>query len=150
MTIEFEWQSSLSLRSFTKKDEERILAALEDEPGIYVFARRWGAGFEPLYVGQAKKMSSRIKQQFNNRRLIEHIQKAKNGSKVLLVGYLVYNGKTNLQKSLDTAERAFIRYCVAEGHAIHNTKGTKLRVDEVISVGGPSRTAFPKVLGVQD
>jgi hypothetical protein len=150
LIIEFEWQKPLPLRRFSEKDEQRICEELDNEPGIYVFARRWGAGFEPLYVGQAQRMSARVKQQFNNHRLIQHIQDSKIGAKVLLVGYLKHSGNTNVKKALDKAERAFIRYCVSQNHAIHNKLGTKIRVDDFVSVGGRAKTAFPRSLGVED
>jgi len=73
---------------------------------------------------------------------------ARIGAKVLLTGYLVYNGTTNIKKSLNTAERAYIRYCIAQGHSLHNKQGTRLRTNEVLSVGRHGNTTFPKKIEV--
>jgi hypothetical protein len=149
MNVEIEWQEPLALRSLSVKDVKRVRARLKDEPGIYVFARRWGSDFEALYVGQALKVLGRVTQQFNNRKLVDYVLNAKIGAKVLLTGYLVYNGTTNIKKSLNTAERAYIRNCIARGHPLHNTQGTKVRTDEVNSIGGRKRSVFPTQIVVE-
>jgi len=148
MIVEIEWNEPLALRSLSEKDVKRIRARLKNGPGIYVFARRWGSDFEALYVGQASKLLGRVTTQFNNRKLIEHVMSARIGAKVLLTGYLVYNGTTNIKKSLNTAERAYIRYCIAQGHSLHNKQGTRLRTNEVLSVGRHGNTTFPKKIEV--
>jgi len=149
MDVEIQWNEPLALRSLSEKDMIRVREQLQSEPGIYVFARRWGSGFEPLYVGQAQNMIIRVTQQFNNHRLIMHVMGARTGAKVLLTGYLAYNGNTNLKKSLDTAERAYIRFCVSQGHSLHNKLGTRLKTNEVFSLGGSKRTVFPKKIEVE-
>ena len=149
MNVEIEWQEPLALRSLTEKDIKRVRERLKNEPAIYVFARRWGSGFEALYVGQASRLLGRVTTQFNNRKLIEHVLSARIGAKVLLTGYLVYNGTTNIKKSLNIAERTYIRYCIAQGYPLHNTQGTKVRTDEVNSIGGRKRSGFPAQIVVE-
>jgi hypothetical protein len=149
MEIEILWADPISLRSLSDRDISRVRKQLKNEPGIYVFARRWGSGLEALYVGQATKISVRITQQLNNHSLLQHIQNSKTGAKVLLTGYLSYYGYTNLNKALDTAERAYIRYCISHGHSLHNKLGTRVKTDEVTSVGGRKRSVFPKKIEVE-
>jgi excinuclease UvrABC nuclease subunit len=36
---------------------------IPEDPGIYVFGRRYGVNFEPHYVGQAKQIQKRVLQQ---------------------------------------------------------------------------------------
>jgi hypothetical protein len=149
MEVEIHWSQPISLRSLSPKDIDRVRELLTSEPGVYAFARRWGGGFEVLYVGQARKMSVRVTQQLNNHKLIEHIRNSKTGARVILTGYLTYQGYTNIKKHLDIAERAYIRYCISEGHSLHNKLGTRLRTDDVMSEGGSTKSAFPAKIRIE-
>ena len=149
MDVEIQWREPLPLRSLSQQELSRVHAQVHGEPGIYIFARRWGNSFEALYVGQALNMAARVKIQFNNHNLIEHVKNSRTGKKVLLTGYLSYRGFTNIPKSLDIAERAYIRFCVSQGHSLHNTQGTRLRTQEIFSMGGKKTTPFPKKIEVE-
>jgi hypothetical protein len=149
MQIEIQWAEPIPLRSISDRDISRVRKQLKNEPGIYVFARHWGSGLEALYVGQAQNISRRVTQQLNNHRLLQHIQNSKTGTKMLLTGYLSYHGYTNIEKALNTAERAYIRYCISHGHSLHNKLGTRVRTDEVTSLGGRKRSGFPKKIEVE-
>ena len=73
MNLSIEWSNFMTLRkskSFYCVEVEKIPA----EAGIYVFGRRFADGFEALYVGKANVLKSRVNGQFNNLRLMQHIQ----------------------------------------------------------------------------
>jgi hypothetical protein len=67
------------------------ITAIPDVPGIYIFARRFGDRVEALYVGKANSIRRRIKAQFNNLKLMRHIESAKSGTKVLRTGEFIPN-----------------------------------------------------------
>jgi len=71
-----------------------------------VFARRWGGGFEALYVGKANNIRARVKQQLNNVRLMQHLKDARNGSRVVLAGEFVAHGRQSLPACLPLIEKA--------------------------------------------
>jgi hypothetical protein len=105
--------------------------------GVYVFARRWGSSFEALYVGKANNIRSRIPQQLNNVRLMQHIWNARNGGRVVIVGEFIARGGQRLPVSLPLIEKALIRHFLSEGHDLVNVQGTTLRQHEVLSENRP-------------
>jgi len=88
MDLYVEWQRPLSLLDGS---EQRLiytcdLAKLPLEAGVYVFARRYGKQMEALYVGKALSLRSRVRRQFNNLPLMKHVENARNGYRVLIIG----------------------------------------------------------------
>ena len=104
-------------------EEDRI----PDGPGIYIFGRRHGAVFAPLYVGQAGNLRSRVSFQLNNNRLMNSLQSAPNGTRELLVGSFVAKQGQRTKPVLDIVERGLIKLALADGHEIVNKHGTRIR-----------------------
>ncbi|MFB7788643.1 GIY-YIG nuclease family protein, partial [Streptomyces vinaceus] len=103
-----------------------VLESVDDVPGVYVFARKYGHRITPLYIGKALNLRGRIKQQLNNLRLMRQIQDwEKNGARVLLLGYLKVHGSQDVGTALDVIERALIEHGLAEGHPLVNVQGTR-------------------------
>lgn len=127
MNIKIHWTTALTLRTDPKLIySPSILESVDDVPGVYVFARKYGRRVTPLYVGKALKLKGRIKQQLNNLRLMRQIQDwEKNGARVLLLGYLKVHGSQDVGTALDVVERALIEHGLAEGHPLVNIQGTR-------------------------
>ena len=55
MKLHIDWNRPVKLRDGTKQNLIYVLdlPKLVKVPGIYIFGRRWGSGFEALYVGKA-------------------------------------------------------------------------------------------------
>ena len=106
---------------------------LPDEPGLYVFGRRFGNSFEALYVGKAKTIRRRVKNQLNNSRLMQHVMTARRGKRILLVGRYVSKPGQDETKSLLLLEQALIRHFVSEGDDLVNKHGTRIRQHEITS-----------------
>jgi hypothetical protein len=113
------------------------LERLPTSAGVYVFARRWGSSFEALYVGKANNIRSRIPQQLNNVRLMQHIWNARSGARVVIIGEFIARGGQRLPISLPLIEKALIRHFLSEGHDLVNVQGTTLRQHEVLSENRP-------------
>ena len=83
MRLAIEWSKPIPLRG--AKSDGLIysvdLDLLPKAAGIYIFARKWGASYEALYVGKSKGLRGRVKGHFNNLRLMKHIEKAKSGKR---------------------------------------------------------------------
>ncbi len=107
--------------------------------GVYIFGRRWGGKIEALYVGKGSRVNARVKGQFNNLHLMQHVRNAKTGERVLIVGKLMIKRGQRAEKALALAELALIRYFLSEGHDLVNKQGTRLRRHELVSSKHPKR-----------
>jgi predicted GIY-YIG superfamily endonuclease len=113
-------------------DEKRI----PDEPGVYVFARAFGKKFEPIYIGQADNLRSRIADHLKkNVALMKALREAKNGPKVVLLGEIHTKRGQQIQRVLDVVERMLIAEAVDAGYTLVNRQLTKARFHTVVSLG---------------
>ena len=113
------------------------LDAVDPDPGVYVFARRWGKTIEALYVGKSDNVQRRLRGQLNNLRLMRHVESAKAGRRVVIPAYALARSGQRMAKVLATLERALIRHFLAEGHDLVNQQGVRIRRHEIQSTGAP-------------
>jgi hypothetical protein len=147
MKLKLEWGKPLYLKAPKNSISYSFdLSKLPDRPGIYIFGRKYGKQIEALYVGKAGRLRGRVKGQLNNLHLMEHINSAKNGKKIVLAAKFVAGPAQQEEKCLTILERALIRYFLAEGHDLVNKQGTQIRRHEITSQGGGS--AVPKLMFV--
>ena len=151
MKLHVEWERPIALKDASKDNMiyGLALSKVPEEPGIYIFGRRWGSQFEALYVGKANNTRGRVKGHLNNLRLMQHLRNAKTGKRLLLSGRIVTKRGQNLKKCLALAERAFIRYFLSEGHDLVNKQGTRLRRHEIESSGSHPKRFFPKQMHLE-
>jgi hypothetical protein len=151
MKLHVDWGKPVRLRDASK--DNMIygvdLAKVSNGSGVYIFGRRWGPQFEALYVGKAGNIRGRVKGHLNNLRLMQHLRNAKNGNRIVLAGRLLTRPGQRLPKCLVLAERALIRYFLAEGHDLVNKQGTRLRRHEVESSGRHPKRFFPATMYVE-
>ncbi|HKJ84886.1 MAG TPA: GIY-YIG nuclease family protein, partial [Spirochaetia bacterium] len=112
MKLEIEWSKPIRLRSGRREGLIYTLDLndVDNYPGIYVFARAWGRSMEALYVGRSTNVRRRIRGHLNNLKLMSHLDGAKNGKRVLIVGYPWTKPGQRMDKVLATLERAYIRH----------------------------------------
>lgn len=151
MKLRVEWTKPVILKD--ARGENRIYRAdidrLPSAPGIYVFGRRWGRDqFEALYVGEALTVRTRVRDQFNNLRVMVHLQNATSGRRIVLAGALITKRGQRVKKCLKIIERGLIRHFLSEGHDLVNTKGTRLRRHEISSTGRLPRRSLPRLMYV--
>jgi hypothetical protein len=107
---------------YTCTDLDRI----HDGPGVYIFGRKFGDDVEPLYIGQAGNVRHRVAQHLkSNVKLMTGLKKARNGTRVVLVGEWRPRQGQQAAKALKMIEAALIKLALAEGYEILNDKGTK-------------------------
>ena len=132
MTISLEFQKRIQLpRELTDESVKEVLDGIPKSPGIYIFGRMFGKNFRALYVGQAKNLRGRIKQQMNNLSLMSYIKDARNGHRVIWIGLLNAHGNSDQNKRLKIAERALLRHYVSVGDDLHNKNGVKVKRHEI-------------------
>jgi hypothetical protein len=151
MKLFIEWNRTLVLRDASRHNliYDVDLRKIPEDAGLYIFGRRWGAGFEALYVGKAFNVRARVKSQLNNLRLMQHLRNAKTGSRVLLVSQIKTKPGQRLEKCLVLIERAMIRYFLSEGYDLVNKQGTRIRRHEVLSSGKHPKRFVPNIMFVE-
>lgn len=148
MELRIAWDRPLQLKDATKQN---MIYALDvnkvtNQAGIYIFGRRWGNQFEALYVGKGDNVRSRVKGQFNNLRLMQHIRNARGGKRILLTGELNTKRGQRLAKCLRLSELAMIRHFLSEGHDLVNKQGVRIRRHNVLSSGKHPKRFFPDTI----
>jgi hypothetical protein len=107
------------------------LDVLPNEAAIYLFARRFGLRMEVLYVGKATSLRKRIKQQLNNLKLMQAIDDAAIGPRMLIYGTLNCRPGQRVEAVLEIVERALIAHYTEKGDQLINKLGTKIPVDVI-------------------
>ena len=156
MDIQVIWHKPIRLRDGSGQDWIYACSDVEFEnlpmtPGVYIFARRYGKNIEPLYIGQASKLKSRLKQQFNNARLMKGIEHAPIGHRILIVGEIQLRPGQKAAQVLNVVESALIEHALANGYNILNKMGTKTPVHVIRSSNGSiaSRQVAPLIMHVR-
>lgn len=145
MTVQVAWDKPIVLGPKAKflDNLEILVDNLPDDPGIYVFAREYAGTLIPIYIGQASNgLRGRLKQQFNNLKLMKALADERNGNRVLLLGRLKPQQGQQLKKALKIAERAHIEHALTAGFPLVNIMGTKTKRHEVV-VSGPKSHKHP-------
>lgn len=137
MKIDFQWREPIRL--YMGRADFPVysvdLEGLRTTPGIYVFCRKWGKSFAPIYIGQAKNLRVRVKGQLNNARLMYTLKNSANGTRYLLHGYPKTKRGQQMSKILNTIEKAFIERAMGQGVELFNKQGTK-RLTHLVSISG--------------
>lgn len=132
MRISVTWHSPIRLPLPMSRLHERFdLEVLPCDPAVYLFARRFGLRVQVLYVGKATSLRHRIKQQLNNLKLMQAIDDAAIGPRMLIYGTLNNKPGQRVEAVLEIVERALIDHYTEEGDQLINKLGTKLPVDVI-------------------
>jgi len=154
MNLFVEWSRPIVLKASRNSIGYTLdLTKVTDRPGVYIFGREWGSGFEALYIGSSKNVRARMKGHLNNLRLMQHLRDAKTGKRILLAGKLVtesgrpvYEGGQRIEKRLALTERTLIRHFLSEGHDLVNKQGTLIRRHKLESTGRQPKRFVPTEL----
>ena len=150
MQLNLDWMSPIALCDGS--DENLIYTCgreqLPDGPGIYIFGRQHGQSFEALYVGKARSVHNRVRQQFKNLPLMRHVENTKTGERVLLIAKFKGLSEQQPDNCLPIIESALIRHYLERGDDIVNNHGTHLRTHEIISSGAGHRHGIPSTIVV--
>ena len=155
MRLELQLYKPVSLRDgrrdgliYTITDED--LNRIPDEPGIYVFARKFGEIIAPLYIGQAKELFYRVQGQLNNLRLMRGVEDAEIGQRMLLYAQFYSRPGQRLSKALDVIESALIENALTQGFELLNVQGVKTPTHELAFWGNlTARKTFPRNMFVR-
>ncbi len=150
LSVKVAWDKTIILGPKAKFQEQftKMVDTLPDEPGIYVFARKFANTVVPIYIGQASNgLRVRLKQQANNLKLMTAIASEKNGDRVLLLGLVKLAQGQQLKSALKVAEQAHIEHALTDGHALINIQGTKTKRHEVNVAGAMAHShPFPRTM----
>ncbi len=152
MKLEIDWQRTIPLKR-VRAGVGIYTVDLDDiprEPGIYIFARRWGTSYEALYVGKSKRLHGRIRGHLNNLRLMQHIHEAKTGKRAVIFGRPIPKPGQSMDRILATLERALIKHFLLLGHDLVNSQGTRVRRHEITSVGHLPKSFMPLICTLRE
>ena len=125
-------------------DLEQIL----EDAGVYVFARRFGKVW-PRSMWGRRSLRGRIKQQFNNTKLMKGVENAKIGTRVLLLAEVSTWLASRLLHALVIVERTLIEHYLSQGCELINIQGTKIPADIIEFAGNSTgRHTCPSVVAV--
>lgn len=80
---------------------------------------------------------------------MRHLETAKTGTRVIILGYPRLRGGQRLAKALNVLERTFIRHFIAEGHDLVNQQGVRMREHEISSVGRLPKAFVPSTMYIE-
>jgi hypothetical protein len=132
MDLHVRWHKPVALKEIRAGSNTPLIYDIDldripEEPGVYVFIRKYGTNQNPLYVGKAKNLKSRIKQHLtNNVRLLKRIQNKESGSRAVAFGVFDPKPGQQAEKCISLIERALIRHFLSGGHNLLNISGTHI------------------------
>jgi hypothetical protein len=142
MEIEVAWRTPVRLAVAPKESAQDFVVVDADEkripkaPGVYVFARAFGKKYEPIYIGQADNLRTRIGDHLKkNVALMKALRQAKNGPKVVLLGEIATKQGQQIQRVLDVVEPTLIADAVVAGYTLVNRQLTSAKFHTVVSAG---------------
>jgi hypothetical protein len=154
MEIDVKWQKALEL----KEDRKGNLiyacpqqSKIPEKAGVYVFLRKFGKSYEPLYVGETGNLRRRIRQHLeNNLRLMRAIENLEIGKRLILVGVIRFKPGQKALTVQRLLQEALIRHCLSGGHELLNQHGVSPKVHTVAFAGNRvSENVFGRRLLVQ-
>jgi hypothetical protein len=139
MELSLSWLKPIKLQysdeaGYHLDDMDRV----PETPGIYLFGRQHGESVEALYVGKANSLRARLKSQFNNNKLMRHVENARAGRRTLTLAE--FKAKRGQQQTpcLLQIETALIRYFLYKGDDLVNKQGTRLWRNTIVSDHRPN------------
>lgn len=122
--LTIEWNTPVSLVKLRPRVYSCNLEQIPDWPGIYIFERMHGEKSEALYVGKANNLRQRVKSQLQNTKLMDHIENAKNGQKLLTWGFFKAKPGQRVETFLPMIEKVLIQNFLLKGHSLANVQHT--------------------------
>jgi len=123
MDLHVTWHKPVELRESSADDliYEIDLDRVPEKAGVYVFIRKFGRNQNPLYVGKAKNLKSRVRTHLNSVKMMKGIQKEAIGSRAVVFGVFVPKPGQQVEKCISLIERALIRHFLSDGHNLLNS-----------------------------
>ncbi len=138
MDLQLRWHAPIDLYRAADLIYDMLDLTIEElppEPGVYVFARSHGGKTVPLYIGRAENIQRRIKQQFNNLKLMRGIERSPTGARKLFLGQIVTRPNQRATDAIKIIESALISTAMVEGYDLLNVSGTRTLAHSITSSG---------------
>lgn len=152
MQIEATWSQPITLKKGPSGGliYELNLEELPEEPGVYVFGRKYGNRVAPIYIGETLSLRARIKGHLNSLALMRAIEGAPNGKRFLIYCTVKAGSREKAKTHIKVLEKALIMHSQSEGHELFNKKGTKLPTDTILFTGNRTSEAIaPRIMLVK-
>jgi hypothetical protein len=144
VNLQFSWQTPLMLarnKQIIIMDDN--LARIEEQPGVYYFARNFGDKSEPFYIGETMNLRARLKNHLDNRRIADILRGMKvadaptisNGPRSFHYAYFNAKKGQNTKKSLRIAQKFMISEAIAANIPLLNSQLTVIKTHSLKFVG---------------
>ncbi|MDE9483410.1 GIY-YIG nuclease family protein [Xenorhabdus bovienii] len=141
-TINLDWHDVINLNDIEFKDSHELIKEIPKTAGIYIFWRKFADTHECLYIGRASNLNRRIVQQLNAKKLVDHVQDAKKGAKLLSFAEIRMHQSCDISAYLDEVETFLIAEALSAGHNLFNSKKTKCHFNKIINDGNGMPNIF--------
>jgi predicted GIY-YIG superfamily endonuclease len=149
LNIEVVWRTPVDLRVAPEGvGQDYIVPAsanqrLPEAAGVYVFCRRFGEKYQPLYIGQADNLRRRIGQHLkSNVALMRAMRDAKSGTRAILFGEVITKRGQQIERVLKVVEETLIAEAVESGFGLVNRQLTSAKFHSIV-FGGPTKDRGP-------
>jgi hypothetical protein len=144
LNIEACWTQPVPLRRATAGAiyDCHEIDELTAEAGIYVFYRKHGERFEPLYVGKSTNIRKRVVQHLNSVRLMTAIKEAGTGGRYVIGCQPLAKPGQDVNKVLKILENGLIDYFMAQGFSLKQKQGTNRPNHQIHFTGNRSSEAL--------
>lgn len=140
MMFEIKWENPIELKRVQRQrrytwDRSKILMT----PGVYIFGWIDDKKFQAIYIGRTIQMKQRLNAHHHGDALMDRLIALPNDPKVLFIGYVFPEGKTEevRRKALAIIQKALVRYYVAKDHNLHNVYGESVKKHLIMSKNAP-------------
>jgi hypothetical protein len=128
------WIAEIELRNdgglFYAQDSDLGIVP-EKGIGIYVFCRRHGKSYEPIYVGSSKRLRKRLIENLNSVSPMRAVRDRDAGGRVILVALALKQRGRDSESVARLVEDHLIKKFQADGFELVNDKGTKRDTREI-------------------
>lgn len=152
MIIEASWSDPIRLKKSQSSGlfNQINLELLPAEPGVYVFARKYGKRLIPIYIGETLSIYHRIKTHMNSIALMTAIKNTSNGARVLIYCTVSTANRDKAKKHIKIIENALIIHAQSEGHELFNKMGMKRPTDSILFSGNTlSKSIAPGTMRIR-
>lgn len=153
LSIDAKWAKPLKLLDGSKQQAIYRLADISkipETPGAYVFARKHGVNWVPLYIGETENLRKRTEQNLNDVWLMKGIESSSSGRRLFLYCEVKTKKDQKLKKVLEVLQEALIEHAMSAGHQLLNTQLTKKKTHTITFKGNrASEKLAPRTMYVR-
>lgn len=150
MHIRINWQQPIQLTRHKKLlvDEDNLPDKIKDRAGAYFFSRRFGAKFEPFYIGETLHIRQRLKSHLKSKNIsfilldLDPKSEIKGGVRYFHYGYIPTTSVQKAKTCVKIVQRYLIREAISKGLKLINKNLVTVHTHSLTFVGNKKSRAI--------